>query len=249
MLILSRTSRKQQSGFTLVEIAVVLVIVGFLVGSFVGTFAERIDTTRRDNTKKELDEIKKILKAYAYSQASVPYLPCPDISVPPDGLEDRTLGVCDAGTATGLLPYATLGIGNGDAWGVRYEYWVDSNYSVSTGFVLTEPATGNATINTRVGDAIRTIANNAAAVIFSHGKNSLGGISIDDINQPVIPALGNGYDDEFENMNVNVPIPLFISRSPSEVGSAALGGAFDDIVVWIGSFELKAAMVETGLLP
>ena len=55
MLTLFSTFRKQQSGFTLVEIAVVLVLVGLLVGSFIGTFANRVDTTRRDNTIKELE--------------------------------------------------------------------------------------------------------------------------------------------------------------------------------------------------
>ena len=41
----------------------ILVIIGFLVGSFIGTFADRIDTTRRDNTKKELDDIKTGFRA------------------------------------------------------------------------------------------------------------------------------------------------------------------------------------------
>ncbi len=246
MLILSRTMQRQQSGFTLVEIAVVLVIVGFLVGSFIGSFAQRIDTTRRDNTKKELDEIKKILKAYTYSQLN-PFLPCPDTSIPPDGFEDRLAsGLCNA--AVGILPYATLGIGHGDAWGTRYSYWVSNNYASlpsGTGFTLTTVNTG-ATINTRVGNINSAIVSNAIVVIFSHGKNSLGGISVDNINQPPIPAFGGGYDDELENMDGDV---TFISRPPSAVGSAAIGGAFDDIVVWIGSFELKAAMIEAGQLP
>ena len=46
----------KQSGFTLIEIAVVLVIVGILVGSFIGSITNRIETTRRDNTKKQLED-------------------------------------------------------------------------------------------------------------------------------------------------------------------------------------------------
>ena len=62
MLIMNSNS-KLNAGFTLVEIAVVLVIVGLLVGSFIGTFADRIETTRRYNTQAELNEIKKLLIA------------------------------------------------------------------------------------------------------------------------------------------------------------------------------------------
>jgi len=241
-------SQKTNAGFTLVEIAVVLVIVGILVGSFIGTFSERIDKTKIDNTKQQLNDIKKLLKAYAYSGNAEPYLPCPDTSTPPDGSEDRTNGVCNAGNTVGILPYETLGMGNSDAWGMRYRYWVSSNYSTNTsdtGLSLTTPDTG-ATINTRVGDATRKIVKNAVVVIFSHGKNNLGATSTDGINQPSIPSFGNGHDDEIENIDTNA---TFMSRPPSVEGSAAVGGIYDDILVWMGSFELKAAMVEAGKLP
>lgn len=243
---MARSNR--EAGFTLIEIAVVLVIVGLLVGSFIGTFAERIDSTRRDNTIKELDEIKSVLMAYAYTR-NPPYLPCPDVDVPPDGLEDRTAGVCDAAGAAGVLPWIDLGVGHDDAWGMRYRYWVSADYSIDTGFQLTSADNVfgvNAAVNTKVGNAVQSLVQNAVAIVFSHGANNLGATSTAGVAQPAIPAPGNNHDDENENIDADFS---FVTRAPSEEGSAAAGGVFDDILVWVGSYEIKAKMVATGILP
>ncbi len=234
--------RSKQYGFTLIEIAVVLVIVGILVGSFIGTFADRIDTTRRDNTKNNLDEIKTMLIAYAFSQPAAPYLPCPDTDIPPDGQENRGGGVCVA--ATGLLPWVTIGAGYVDAWDTRYRYWVNTDYANSAGFLLTTDDVNSATVETRVGNNNTPLLNNAVAVIYSHGKNGLGGIGSNNINRAALPAVG--YDDENENFDGD---NLFMSRSLTKEGAAVNGGIFDDIVIWVNSYELKAKMVEVGKLP
>jgi len=235
-----------EKGFTLVEIAVVLVIVGLLVGSFIGTFAERIETTRRDNTVSELDEVKQVLMAYGYTNSPV-YLPCPDTDVPPDGIENRDAGGnCTAVTAVGTLPWVSLGLAQSDAWNNRYSYWVNPDFSRDTGFDLTTGDINSAQINTRINNLAVALAPNAVAVVFSRGENGLGGISIEGVNRQAIPALGNGHDDEIENVDAN---SIFMYRFKTEEGVAAAGGAFDDILMWINSYELKAKMVETGALP
>jgi len=240
----NRTSQ----GFTLVEVAVVLVIVGVLVGSFIGTFANRIEVTRRGDTKKELDEIKLALLGYAYTNG---YLPCPDVSIPPDGIEeigvDRVTGRCVAGNTPGTLPWVTLGVGSADAWNIRYSYWVDRIYSDDSGAAAAWPnpgsvfvllsADGTAVIQESVlGD----IATNVVAVVISHGKNTLGGINIS------VVASAAAAADELENTNND---GNFVSRPPSPVGATTAGGEFDDILIWISEYELKAKMVEAGVLP
>jgi prepilin-type N-terminal cleavage/methylation domain-containing protein len=237
----------RQNGFTLIEIAVVLVIVAVLLGSFIGTFSDRIDTSQRDRTKTELAEIKNVLQAYAFTRGGPAYLPCPDISAPPDGLEDRTGNTCDAAVgAIGVLPWRDLGLGESDPWGNRYQYWVSNNYSNTAGFTLSSSDTGagNAGILTRRNNAAVPILTNAVAVVFSRGKNSLGAISVEDVVQPAIPAPGGTYDDENENNDAN---SVFMSRPPTDVGVAAAGGVFDDMLIWINSYELKAKMIEAGI--
>lgn len=233
-----------EKGFTLVEIAVVLVIVGLLVGSFIGTFAERIETTRRDNTNQELSEIKQVLMAYVYTNSPL-FLPCPDTDMPPNGLENRNVGGdCAAGNAVGSLPWFNLGMAHADAWNTRYSYWVNPDYSINTGFNMTTGEVNSAQINTRINNNAIAIVPNAVAVIFSRGKNGFGGVSVEGVNRNPIPPVG--HDDELENADANA---TFMSRYVTDEGVAAAGGAFDDILVWINSYELKAKMVETGALP
>jgi prepilin-type N-terminal cleavage/methylation domain-containing protein len=242
---MSRITR--QSGFTLIEIAVVLVIVGLLVGSFINTFSERIETTRISETDAELADIKDALIAFAFTRGGAPYLPCPDVTAPPDGAEDRDgFGNCSAGVNVGVLPWRTLGFARADAWSTQYSYWVNNDFAVNTGFTLaTDNVANYSTIRTRVNDVLTDVSQNAVAVVFSHGKNGLGGISSENVNRPALPAPGNGFDDEIENQDAN---RIFISRYRTDEGVATAGGAFDDIVVWINAFELKARMIEAGAL-
>lgn len=246
-MLIKKTNK--ESGFTLVEIAVVLVIISLLVGSFIGSFSGRIDTTRREATKKELAEIKQVLLAYVYVNGTPLALPCPDTDVPPDGISNGAGGgVCTSGTAVGTLPWITLGMGRQDAWGTQYSYWVEADYANNNpgnGFDL-DTASGGGQINTRVNNLARAIAPNAVAVIFSRGKNGLGGISSEGVNRDVIPAAGNGHDDELDNADND---EVFMSRFNTDEGVTAAGGAFDDILIWINTYEIKAKMVEAGKLP
>ena len=66
---------------------------------------------------------------------------------------------------------------------------------------------------------------------------------MDGIARPAIPA---GNVDEIENNDAN---SAFISRAPTDAGAATAGGEFDDIVFWLSDYEIKARMVEAGLLP
>jgi prepilin-type N-terminal cleavage/methylation domain-containing protein len=243
----STITNTRSGGFTLIELAIVLVIIGVLVGSFIGTIGSRIDTTRRAETVAALDEIKQAILGYAYSsppgQAS---LPCPDCEVActggiaNDGREDRD-GSKNCSLSYGNLPWVTLGLGRSDVWNTRYGYWVDTTFSnQAPAFGLTD--TGSGRILTRV-PAIRTLANNVVMVVFTHGKNTYGGTTADGNATPAIPA---GNVDEAENADGD---NTFISREPTLAGASSVGGEFDDIVIWLPEYELKAKMVDVGLLP
>ncbi len=124
------TPRKHR-GFTLIEIAVVLVIVGLLLGSFIGSLSQRIETTQRQNTKQQLDDIKTALLGFASAHGR---LPCPTTTTG-SGLEQPVGGSTTTVSCTlqhGFIPGKTLGIGGVynrdnlliDTWGAPIRYSV-----------------------------------------------------------------------------------------------------------------------------
>jgi len=237
-----------QAGFSLIELAVVLAIVGILISGFIGTLGSRIDSARQIETKEALEMIKVSLYGYAMAKLNplgVTRLPCPDVTN--DGIEDLALpGLtqCTALTTYGNLPWRTLGIKRGDAWSSTYSYWVADEYSNTAGFALSTDASGVGRIMTAtVGNVL---SDNVAAVIISHGKNQLGSIGLDDIARNPVPA-GAGYVDERENTDTDAAAPvLFISRSVTGDDAPVI---FDDILIWISEYELKGRMAQAGALP
>ena len=94
---------------------------------------------RYEATQKILQEAREALIGYAMSHKDAsgkPYLPCPDKTtasgiapnLPNDGIEDRAMQPgCPCDTPEGNFPWATLGVGNADAWGNRLRYRVDTS--------------------------------------------------------------------------------------------------------------------------
>lgn len=248
---------KTISGFTLIEMAVVLVIVGILVGSFIGTLTSRIDITKKSDTVDELEEIKQAMMAFAFVNG---YLPCPDCDVvsgncvagvQADGVADYNGGACLENQGAGNVPWVTLGLGRSDAWGTRYRYVVQNVYadenidfglnSAAGSAIIQEPDFSDVTVPP--GATPKTLANNVVAIIFSHGKNGYGGVSEENVARVAIPVvnldeLNNTDDDQF-----------YYTRPKTLAGANIAGREFDDIVIWISEYELKAKMVEAGKLP
>lgn len=255
---------KNESGFTLVELAIVLVIIGALLGSFIGTLASRIENTRKSETVDELEDIKQAMLAHAFVQG---YLPCPDCDVEVvggclaadlnDGVADYVAasGTCKEAEAAGNVPWVTLGLGRGDAWGTHYRYAVQDAYADSdTAFTLDNDPAGTGPPGTAIiqepdfvadatGATPHALANSVVAVILSQGKNGYGGISENNVARVAVPAVNI---DEVNNTDDD---NLYYTRPQTTSDADISGGEFDDIVIWISEYELKAKMVEAGALP
>ena len=230
------------TGFSLVEMAIVLAIVALLLAGLLPTISGQIEQQRRTETRKQLEEIRAALVGFATSQP-LPRLPCPADPTKATGSNGAGLELCSiapvSNTITGVVPWVTLGTSETDAWGRRFTYSIASSVaggSFGTSFTLSSTgtisvlsiSTGSCTTNTNC------IASNMPAVIISHGVNGSGAY----LPQGGAPLPASTDLDEQDNSNGG---PTFVSHDQTST--------FDDLVVWLSPNTLFNRMVTAGKLP
>jgi len=155
----------RRRGFTLTEMAVVLVIVSLLIGGMILPLAAQQDIRNVAATQKQIVDAIEALHGFAASRSGVPYLPCPDTDG--NGQEDRLGADCTA--TEGNLPWVDLGLGRQDAWGNALRYAVSPAFANSTGgFALLTLGTLRVCADAACA---AVVAANVPAVVFSRGKN------------------------------------------------------------------------------
>jgi prepilin-type N-terminal cleavage/methylation domain-containing protein len=242
---------ERASGFTLLELAVVMFILALLLSSLLVPLGTQVDQSNISATQKSLDDVEEALIGFALANGRLPCPADPTIAtgLPNAGMETPT---CTGGTVNGVLPWATLGVNETDAWGRRYTYRVTAIFAdaISTTFGASCPAGTTATQSSfalcsqgdiTITDGSSNIATNIPAVVVSHGKDGYGAYTTLGTQLPTTAA----GPDELENTNANA---TFVSRTYTD-NPAATGGAFDDIVVWITPNILLNRMVAAGKLP
>jgi len=238
-----RPALSHASGFTLVELALVLLVLTLLLGSLFGPLAIQVDQSRISESQKALDEIKEAVIGYALANK---HLPCPDktgaggAGTENDGIEDfEATGLCTV--PEGNLPWVTLGMPATDSWGNHYHYSASGAFSARAPTVtFTLSSAGTLRICPTAGCAASAaLAEGMAAVVLSYGKNGFGAVSSGGTLNPA-PASA----DELENTNGDI---IFVSRTLSTPDTPA--GEFDDILVWISPNVLFNRMVAAGKLP
>ena len=233
----------QQSGFSLVELAVVIIVVTLLLGSLLIPLATQVENRRYNETEKQLEHIREALIGFALAKR---YLPCPAKS-DSDGTEDRTGTVCtDPGTGTkrvGFVPWVTLGVTQYDAWDNLIRYSVDPTFAQSdpaSFFALND--TGDIQIKASATVDLTNIE--IPAIVLSHGKNGFGATTSSG-SARVTPG---GWDNTFnEQVNATADTVFYVRERTENTG--ATGGEYDDIVAWVSLNQLFARMVSAGRLP
>jgi prepilin-type N-terminal cleavage/methylation domain-containing protein len=235
-------SRHFLRGFSLIELALGLLIVGLLLGGALPLLTHQIEQQRTKDTQQLLDESKEALLGFALVNGR---LPCPDktgaagAGTANDGLEDfaAATGLCSS--QDGNLPWATLGLPDVDAWGRHLRYSVTDAFSRhAPAALLTLAALGDRRVCQSANCAV-VLANALPAVLLSHGKNGRGARSA---TGAALPApLGA---DELENSDADRD---FVSHALSAANGA--GGEFDDSVSWLSAPILFNRMVQAGKLP
>lgn len=234
-------SRKdaRRDGFTLVELAVVLVIVTLLAGGLLVPLGTQLDARSRSDTQQQLAEAKEALYGFAVVHG---YLPCPGVPGGIAGTEDRAgNGACNRDV--GLLPWATLGLPRNDAYGHSLRYSVASNFS-NAKYPFDLSSAGNIRIKTRSNSGMETDTTNGdiVAVVLSHGKNGVWGYG--DGSQIADVSATNTDED----VNGNGDGRTFYERTPAQ-DAAVSGGEFDDILIWVPTSALLSRMVAARKLP
>jgi len=242
------------AGFTLTELAVALVIVSLLVGGLLVPLSAQVDLRRASETRQSLTEIREALLGYAAVKGR---LPCPApattaSSVAGAGIEPPLVGVGVCPNVAGVLPWASLGVKETDAWGRRYSYRVTSVFAQCVAPPLLTPGTpcvapsvafvlsslGDLQIRSGAGGSV--IAQQVPAVVISHGKNGNGAYTPQGTQLPV-SSDADESDNELINGGVTTANLDFVSRTPTP--------SFDDEVVWISQGVLFSRMIGVGKLP
>lgn len=233
---------RRAPGFSLVEMAVVLVIVGLLLGSIVMPLSAHIDQRHYNETQQQIGEAREALYGFAVVNGR---LPRPATSAT-NGVENPNPCPSDA-ACTGFVPWTTLGIKKTDAWNKIIRYSVTPAYANAS---FTLATNGSKKVQTRdgAGNPVYLIGSAggcspcAPAVVFSHGKNNWG-----TTEDGTALADGSATNADEDVNAANPATNSFFSRLPST--NVAGGGEFDDLVVWISPYILMNRMVSAGKLP
>lgn len=201
------SSPARQTGFTLTELAIVLVIMSLLSGGILLSLSAQAESRHLNDTRQQLGEIKDALLGFAAANG---YLPCPDVDTDPGntsyGVSDNTS--CSSGE--GWLPFKTLGTYEHDPWGShrtqagdppqgRWRYRLDSAYG-STISLATSQADGLAVVD-RSGNALTNSGDNKdrpIAIIYSTGPDGIANGRNGDTtgNEYAADIPGPGFDDQ-----------------------------------------------------
>ncbi|MBV6411245.1 MAG: type II secretion system GspH family protein [Burkholderiales bacterium] len=240
-------------GFTLAEMAVVLVIVALLIAGMMLPLSAQQDIRARQETEKTLNDIREALVGFAAANGR---LPRPAVSAV-NGAENPATCGNDA-ACSGFIPWATLGVHKLDGWNKLVRYSVTPDFAnapitlttKAIRTVQTRDHLGNLSYLVGVdddppgGDGIpdcTTPARCAAAVVFSQGRRNWG---TNDAGDALADESATNVD---EDANENGPTNYF-SRLPV-TDTAAAGGEFDDMVVWLPTTILINRMIAAGKLP
>jgi len=117
--------KKYQKGMTLIEIVMILIIIGLLIGGGIGLLSILVKHNKLAKTLTKSEQVYYALIGYVMNKGR---FPCPDKNG--DGKEDCPVSSCNRPPC--FLPYATIGISMNDSWGRKFYYDVASDILTET---------------------------------------------------------------------------------------------------------------------
>ncbi|MBF8274772.1 MAG: hypothetical protein HW380_3877 [Magnetococcales bacterium] len=224
----------KNSGFSLVEISVVILIVAVLLGSSVVSYSKMNDKQQRQKTEYLIEEVQRALIGYAITNG---YLPCPDVGVDInnatqpafDGGEDRDPLTNDCRLVYGVLPWKDLGVREFDFYGNHLSYHVDPLYSERAIPCNHTPGVLNVDV---IDQGVTTNYNMVAAVVVSFGKNGLGHLSR-------VPAGPSAYVSHTSVAGSTIDAD-YLNGGASASNNNYIQKSGDDILTFVSPISLRS---------
>ena len=276
---MKRTTTIRQRGFTLIELAIVLLILGALFAGILIPFTTQVELRRVGETQKTLLEIREALIGFAAANGR---LPCP-ASAGSNGQENfaaggNTINGNCSNFFDGFVPSALLGIGpvDGagfvlDAWNNRIRYAVSNDDEIPPSTLPPPPPlknfdfTGLGTLPSSSGEmrnvgmpGLKPDLHVCSTATGITATTCAAGTSLVDTAAAVIystgpnaarPDPGGVRRDENANPNPNSADNNRTFVSHDRAGENHPNGEFDDIVIWLSPNILYARMIAAGRLP
>jgi prepilin-type N-terminal cleavage/methylation domain-containing protein len=237
----------RKSGFSLVEMSVVLVIISTILGSVIVLTNKAQDRSKYEITIAKIKAIDERLQQYAIKGGIIP---CParrnsalnsatfgiatDCTTNLTAPADNGIGTDTGQVRIGVVPTRTLGLPDDymfDAWGMRISYAVNKNLAttVAAFTAYTKPATGGIAIVDSAGNSV--FDTNAALnklfpayVVISHGMDKKGAIAQAGTSTN---SCGGSSDDVLNCGNTGV-----FRDSSVKIINPAANAYFDDVIMW-----------------
>jgi len=261
--------KRDSSGFTLVELAIVTAAVGLLLGGMLSVLSAQVEQRQFSETQKTLELARDALIGYFVANGR---LPCPAVSASAadTGIEAPVNGgTCTATYAggaavAGYYPAVTVGLtptdANGyllDAYGSRIRYAVTADPGASHIFTTTNlvkatgipnialPTAGSPYLSVcSTGTATTGVVNAGAANATCAAAYKLtdGAIAVI-FSLGKNWATGGGGTDESRNLDND---RVFVSHGMDPAGAA--NGEFDDVVIWLSPNVLYNRLIAAGAI-
>jgi prepilin-type N-terminal cleavage/methylation domain-containing protein len=217
-----RPAITNSSGFTLLEIAIVMVIIGILTGGGVSLMKILTERKARNETTEYLQQARAALISYAAANnGRLPW--AARNPIPPSTISD---GLEFSGLTNGYFPYLTLQIAPSDAYKRILRYEVNPNLTSNWWNTCAALKTGLTTQPQVVDADGASTAFSVAFVLVSAGPMDA------DSDGNVFDALNSGT---YQGNNAN-GTPNYLRNPP--------GQNFDDLTTYIGGNELFGQMCE-----
>jgi len=207
-----------KSGFTLIELAIVISILSIITIPMIGIFGVLQKTSKAKETKKKLEVISNAFAEYYagnIDDGSIALLPCPaDITAANARVANCSVYTINSGTIYyGAVPTETLKISSKyqiDGWGNKISYYVTQIVTSTSNEI------GNIDVRDHNLNETTALVSDVSFVLISHGADGAGAYNNTGNQAPLA-------DDIFEQNNSYVHNKSNSQASPFHISAGAVG--------------------------